>query len=105
MQDVENGESVGGSESIRFTERKSDVGREIISRVTFTIGLAHEVDLKIRCAVSLDVGLVHGSEFIRKLLKVDRHVDDGGDVHPPIYNVLHSGRGADFESGYVLQGA
>lgn len=32
----------GGGESVRFTVRKSDVVREIISGVTFSIGLTHE---------------------------------------------------------------
>jgi len=40
VYDSQNGE--GGGESIRFTSRKSDVGCEKISRVTFSIGLAHE---------------------------------------------------------------
>lgn len=40
MHDAEN--RGGDGESIRFTARKSDVGREIISRVTFSVGLAHE---------------------------------------------------------------
>lgn len=43
MYDVENGESGDdGDKSIRFTSHKSDVGREIISHVTFSIGLVHE---------------------------------------------------------------
>lgn len=74
MYDSENGEG-GGGESIRFTSRKSDVGHEIISRVTFSIGLAHESRPKNLLCRKFERGsrAQHGGgEFIRKLLKVDR---------------------------------